>query len=70
MPQFRNTGNDTYRDAFTGKTADPDGVIDVPDEWVSFYADHPIWKEVGAPPAPKPVKAAPPEPVEKEEVTE
>ena len=54
--QLRNVGNETYQDFITGKSAEPDEVIEVPDEYEDFYFMHPLWREVGAPaPAPAPV---------------
>lgn len=44
--KLRNTSNDTVVDFPSGRTAEPDEVITVPDEWADAYEGHPIWEPV------------------------
>jgi hypothetical protein len=48
MAEYRNVSSVTVTDFTTGQHADPDEVINVPDELRATYENHPIWKEVGA----------------------
>lgn len=44
--KIRNGSNETVVDFHTGRVAEPDAVIEVPDAWADSYENHPIWEPV------------------------
>lgn len=64
MSQYRNASNETVQDFVTGKTVEPDGLLDVPDQFDPFYENHPIFEPSAGvvPPAPVDPPVTPTEP--------